>query len=42
MLTLERAHELLSTTTTEGHLILHAKNVMTAMGETVLMNIHQR
>ncbi|MBR2131957.1 MAG: hypothetical protein IJ955_05345 [Oscillospiraceae bacterium] len=32
MLTLERAHELLSTTTTEGHLILHAKNVMTAMG----------
>ncbi|MBQ8027725.1 MAG: hypothetical protein IJ261_06380 [Clostridia bacterium] len=32
MLTLERAQELLSTTTTEPHLILHAKNVMVAMG----------
>ena len=32
MLTLERAHELLATTTTEPHLILHAKNVMVAMG----------
>ncbi len=32
MLTLERAKELLSTTTTEEHLILHAKNVMAAMG----------
>ena len=32
MLTLERAKELLSTTTTEAHLILHAKNVMVAMG----------
>lgn len=32
MLTLERAKELLATTTTEPHLILHAKNVMTAMG----------
>ena len=32
MLTLERAKELLSTTTTEEHLFLHAKNVMTAMG----------
>ena len=32
MLTLERAHELLATTTTEPHLILHAKNVMYAMG----------
>ncbi len=31
MLTLERAKELLSTTTTEEHLFLHAKNVMTAM-----------
>ena len=31
MLTLERAKELLATTTTEPHLILHAKNVMTAM-----------
>ena len=29
---LERAQELLATTTTEEHLILHAKNVMTAMG----------
>ena len=32
MLTLERAKELLSTTTTEEHLFLHAKNVMAAMG----------
>ncbi len=32
MLTLERAKELLATTTDEPHLILHAKNVMTAMG----------
>ena len=32
MLTLERAKELLSTTTTEDHLFLHAKNVMVAMG----------
>lgn len=32
MLTLERAKELLGTTTTEEHLILHAKNVMAAMG----------
>lgn len=32
MLTLERAKELLSTTTTEEHLFLHAKNVMVAMG----------
>jgi len=32
MLTLERAKELLATTTTEEHLILHAKNVMAAMG----------
>ena len=32
MLTLKRAQELLATTTTEEHLILHAKNVMTAMG----------
>ncbi len=32
MLTLERAKELLATTTTEPHLILHAKNVMAAMG----------
>jgi len=32
MLTLERANELLATTTTEPHLILHAKNVMYAMG----------
>lgn len=31
MLTLERAKELLATTTTEEHLILHAKNVMAAM-----------
>lgn len=32
MLTLERAKELLGTTTTEEHLFLHAKNVMAAMG----------
>lgn len=32
MLTLEKATELLATTTTEEHLFLHAKNVMTAMG----------
>lgn len=32
MLTLERAKELLSTTTTEEHLFLHAKNVSAAMG----------
>ena len=32
MLTLERAQELLATTTTEPHLLLHAKNVMVAMG----------
>ena len=32
MLTLERARELLATTTTEEHLILHAKNVSAAMG----------
>ena len=32
MLTLERAKELLASTTTEEHLILHAKNVMAAMG----------
>ena len=32
MLTLEKANELLATTTTEPHLILHAKNVMYAMG----------
>ena len=32
MLTLERAKELLSTTTTEEHLFLHAKNVSVAMG----------
>ena len=32
MLTLERAKELLNTTTTEDHLLLHAANVMTAMG----------
>ncbi len=31
MLTLERAKELLNTTTTEEHLFLHAKNVMAAM-----------
>ena len=32
MLTLERAKELLATTTTQEHLFLHAKNVMVAMG----------
>lgn len=32
MLTLERARELLSTTTTEEHLFLHAGNVSAAMG----------
>ena len=32
MLTLERAKELLSTTTTQEHLFLHAKNVSVAMG----------
>ncbi len=32
MLTLERAQELLSSTTTQAHLFLHAKNVMAAMG----------
>ena len=32
MLTLDRATELLATTTTEDHLFLHAKNVMAAMG----------
>ena len=32
MLTLERAKELLATTTTEEHLLLHAKNVSVAMG----------
>lgn len=32
MLTLERAKELLNTTTTQEHLFLHAKNVSTAMG----------
>ncbi|MBR6748192.1 MAG: hypothetical protein IKM07_04575 [Clostridia bacterium] len=32
MLTLERAKELLATTTTEAHLFLHAKNLMAAMG----------
>ena len=32
MLTLDRAKELLATTTTEHHLFLHAKNVMAAMG----------
>ncbi|MBQ3178088.1 MAG: hypothetical protein IJB52_09730 [Clostridia bacterium] len=32
MLTLERAKELLAATTTVEHLILHAKNVMAAMG----------
>ena len=32
MLTLERAQELLATTTSEPHLIIHAKNVMAAMG----------
>lgn len=32
MLTLDNAKKLLDTTTTQPHLILHAKNVMTAMG----------
>ncbi len=32
MLTLDKAKQLLATTTTEPHLILHAKNVMVAMG----------
>ncbi len=32
MLTLDRAKELLETTTTEDHLFLHAKNVSVAMG----------
>lgn len=32
MLTIERAKELLGTTTTQEHLFLHAKNVMAAMG----------
>ncbi len=32
MLTLERAKELLNTTTTEEHLFLHAKNVSVSMG----------
>ena len=32
MLTLERAKELLTQTTTQEHLFLHAKNVMAAMG----------
>lgn len=32
MLTLKRAKELLALTTNEEHLILHAKNVMTALG----------
>ena len=32
MLTMERAQELLQTTTTEEHLLLHAKNVSVAMG----------
>ena len=32
MLTLERAKELLKTTTTEEHLFLHAMNVSVAMG----------
>ena len=32
MLTLDKAKELLATTTTEPHLYLHAKNVMVAMG----------
>lgn len=31
MLTLDRAKELLSTTTTQEHLFLHAKNVMVAI-----------
>ena len=32
MLTMERAAQLLQTTTTEDHLFLHAKNVSVAMG----------
>ena len=32
MLTMERAQQLLATTTTQDHLFLHAKNVMVAMG----------
>ena len=32
MLTMERAKELLATTTTEPHLFLHAKNLMATMG----------
>lgn len=32
MLTMERARELLNTTTTQEHLFLHAKNVSVAMG----------
>ena len=32
MLTLERAKELIATTTTQEHLILHAANVMAVMG----------
>lgn len=32
MLTMEKAVELLNTTTTQAHLFLHAKNVMAAMG----------
>ena len=32
MLTLDKAKELLATTTTEEHLFLHAKNLMAAMG----------
>ena len=32
MLTMERAAQLLATTTTEDHLLLHAKNVSVAMG----------
>ncbi len=32
MLTIERAKELIATTTTEPHLLLHAKNVSVAMG----------
>ena len=32
MLTMERAQELLNTTTTQAHLFLHAKNVSVAMG----------
>ena len=32
MLTMERARQLLESTTTEEHLFLHAKNVSVAMG----------